>query len=552
SGQVEVSNHGLKRILERTIGENRASWTEKVDDALWAFRTAYKTPIGCTPYKLVYGKACHLSIELEHKAYWALKQETSILLLRVITEKILERTIGENRASWSDKLDDALWAFRTAYKTPIGCTPYKLVYGKACHLPIELEHKAYWALKQETSILLLRVITENIPGNLKTLAKGFYHPSLHFLSFNWKSYKFVRNSNKTPDSSQRPPYDRPRCGSPVDGLYCQHCALLQKKLKEVRFIIYDEHKSSKDVLNTSKSSNGNFNVVSMPQEPVVFNQDPGENSSQSPSLIEHHCCYGCGKFYSLERYIIISELPPCIAITPVVSTKDSLIMGDERLDTIPAKESDKFIKSSVENLIPNLSESKDEREYDVPVCEDFTTLSNLLFDTDDDFSSSDNESFYDEDIPKEIYSNPLFDEEIISIKIDPHHLNAESDLMESLLNQDSSIIYSSKIDSLLDEFAGELILLKSIPPGIDEVDCDPEEEIRLIKKLLDEIDLSLTPDDSMPPGIKDDDYDFEGDILILEEFLSNDSHSLLKNKSFHFVIPSSLRPLAKPPDDDEI
>ncbi|GKD67941.1 reverse transcriptase domain-containing protein, partial [Tanacetum coccineum] len=53
----------------------------------------------------------------------------------------------ENRASWSDKLDDALWAFRTAYKTPIGCTPYKLVYGKACHLPIELEHKAYWALK---------------------------------------------------------------------------------------------------------------------------------------------------------------------------------------------------------------------------------------------------------------------------------------------------------------------------------------------------------------------------------------------------------------------
>ncbi|GJR45889.1 reverse transcriptase domain-containing protein [Tanacetum coccineum] len=58
-----------------------------------------------------------------------------------------ERTVGENRASWSDKLDDALWAFRTAYKTPIGCTPYKLVYGKACHLPVELEHKAYWALK---------------------------------------------------------------------------------------------------------------------------------------------------------------------------------------------------------------------------------------------------------------------------------------------------------------------------------------------------------------------------------------------------------------------
>nr|GEW34067.1 reverse transcriptase domain-containing protein [Tanacetum cinerariifolium] len=69
SGQVEVTNHGLKRILERTIGQNRASWSDKLDDALWAFRTAYKTPIGCTPYKLVYGKACHLPIELEHKAY---------------------------------------------------------------------------------------------------------------------------------------------------------------------------------------------------------------------------------------------------------------------------------------------------------------------------------------------------------------------------------------------------------------------------------------------------------------------------------------------------
>ncbi|GJU57311.1 reverse transcriptase domain-containing protein [Tanacetum coccineum] len=73
SGQVEVSNRGLKRILERTVGENRASWSDKLEDALWAFCTAFKTPIGCTPYKLVYEKTCHLPIKLEHKAYWALK-----------------------------------------------------------------------------------------------------------------------------------------------------------------------------------------------------------------------------------------------------------------------------------------------------------------------------------------------------------------------------------------------------------------------------------------------------------------------------------------------
>ncbi|GKB70217.1 reverse transcriptase domain-containing protein [Tanacetum coccineum] len=73
SGKVEVSNRGLKRILERTVGENRASWSDKLGDALWAFCTAYKTPIGCTPYKLVYEKACHIPIKLEHKTYWALK-----------------------------------------------------------------------------------------------------------------------------------------------------------------------------------------------------------------------------------------------------------------------------------------------------------------------------------------------------------------------------------------------------------------------------------------------------------------------------------------------
>ncbi|GJV84585.1 reverse transcriptase domain-containing protein [Tanacetum coccineum] len=66
-------------------------------------------------------------------------------ILNMVTSR--ERTVGENHASWSDRLDDALWAFRTAYKTPNGCTPYKLVYGKSCHLPIELEHRAYWALK---------------------------------------------------------------------------------------------------------------------------------------------------------------------------------------------------------------------------------------------------------------------------------------------------------------------------------------------------------------------------------------------------------------------
>nr|GFD17770.1 hypothetical protein [Tanacetum cinerariifolium] len=97
----------------------------------------------------------------------------------------------------------------------------------------------------------------------------------------------------------------------------------------------------------------------------------------------------------------------------------------------------------------------------------------------------DNQLLSDEDFLEEIFSNPLFEEEINFMRIDQHHLNAESDLIESLLNHDSSMIpSSSKIDSLLDELVGELTLLKSIPPGIDKTDCYHENEIRFIKRLL--------------------------------------------------------------------
>ncbi|GKA65253.1 reverse transcriptase domain-containing protein [Tanacetum coccineum] len=73
NGQVENTNRALKRILEKTVKDNPAIWSRKLDDALWAFRTAYKTPTGTTPYKLIYGKNCHLPFEIEHRAYWALK-----------------------------------------------------------------------------------------------------------------------------------------------------------------------------------------------------------------------------------------------------------------------------------------------------------------------------------------------------------------------------------------------------------------------------------------------------------------------------------------------
>nr|GFC01857.1 hypothetical protein [Tanacetum cinerariifolium] len=126
-----------------------------------------------------------------------------------------------------------------------------------------------------------------------------------------------------------------------------------------------------------------------------------------------------------------------------------------------------------------------------------------------------------------------------------------------MLNHDSSIIPSSlKIDSLLDEFAGELTLLKSIPPGIDETDCYPE-GFSLSPILIEdsdsrmkEIDLSFNPDDPMSPRIEKYDDDSERNILILEELPKNYSLSLPENESFYFDIPLFSRPPAKPPDGE--
>nr|GEV92635.1 hypothetical protein [Tanacetum cinerariifolium] len=285
--------------------------------------------------------------------------------------------------------------------------------------------------------------------------------------------------------------------------------------------------------------------------------------------------WNCPAFYNNDEdddeefSIPISEIykSSLTAITLDLPITDSVSMGDEYLSTILETESGELIKSSVKNLVPNSSESEDLSNIgsacNVPVGDNFTTFSNSLFDANEKFSSSDDESFSDEDVPKETYSNPFFDEEIISIKIDLHHL------MRSL------------------EFSGELAHINLISLGINEADFDPEEEIRLVKKLLydnssprpseepnsensdvviecfssspipvegsdsliEEINLFLTLDDSMPPGIENDDYDSEGDILFLAELLSNDSLSLPKNESFHFDVPSSPRPPAKPLDD---
>nr|GFA38646.1 hypothetical protein [Tanacetum cinerariifolium] len=296
------------------------------------------------------------------------------------------------------------------------------------------------------------------------------------------------------------------------------CQIVQKKLEEKQ--IEEEQ--------AAKAQNRKL--------PVCYDDDDDEE--ESSSLKDN----------------IISELPLCSAITPNEPI-DSLSMGDKHLDTISTTKSDEVIKYSVEDLVPIPSESEGENGCDVPSC--FTTFSNILFDADYDFESVDDQSLHNEDVSEKIFSNLLFEEEIISIKKNQHHFNAESDLVESMLNRDSSIISSSsKIDSLLNEllydnssprppeefvFENSNAKIESFSPSpIPNEDSD---------SFMEEIDLFLTPDDPMPPSIKDDE-DSEGDTLSLERLLHDDLIPLSDTLDFSYevrvLIPFFTYPVTSP------
>nr|GEX64758.1 hypothetical protein [Tanacetum cinerariifolium] len=250
------------------------------------------------------------------------------------------------------------------------------------------------------------------------------------------------------------------------------------------------------------------------------------------------------------------------AITPVLPTEEpeySLSMGYEHLSTTPETELDEVTESSVKNLLPIPSEYEvtfdDESECDVPIKDEsspaFATFSNPLFDDNDDFTYSNDESLPEEDVPMEnfkVYSNPLFDdEEINSDNIDPHYFNAEFDLIESLLNRDTLIDSSPKFDILLKEFFRKLAHINLILPGIKEADFNLEEEIRLVENLLYD-NSSPRPPKELNAEIAD--TIFEG-YPFLEELLIDDSISHPENESSNFDHhddTSFPRPPPKPPD----
>ncbi|GJT63080.1 hypothetical protein Tco_1006613 [Tanacetum coccineum] len=215
-------------------------------------------------------------------------------------------------------------------------------------------------------------------------------------------------------------------------------------------------------------------------------------------------------------------------------TQDLLIKLVEDVRSI-SEEFAEFINIPTWNLSPSSYDDDDDEESSIPLKD--IIMSEL---------PPDDESSYEEDVHEmsfKTYSNPLFDldKEIISIELNPIHnedldstpkdvrFDAESYLLESLVNRDTLNVSPPKIDHLFDEFADELTRYQLIPPGIDIINLDPEGDILDSDSSREEIDIFFGPEDSIPPGIESDDFDSEDD---------NNSTFLRGPKSFHLIIPT--------------
>nr|GEU74584.1 putative reverse transcriptase domain-containing protein [Tanacetum cinerariifolium] len=164
--------------------------------------------------------------------------------------------------------------------------------------------------------------------------------------------KIICDLDKTPDLSQRPPQNYPKCGNPVDGHYCQGCALLRKKFKDDLFTYCIENGIFQD---SSEPSNDNTNVVNALQEPFIVKQDPGKNSLQSPRQINHHCCFECGdSFEDIFCHQCTCELcgrgahygydcPPKVPIVPDPEPFNNQTV-DELLQIVPSFDSTCYSK----------------------------------------------------------------------------------------------------------------------------------------------------------------------------------------------------------------
>ncbi|GKB20316.1 putative reverse transcriptase domain-containing protein [Tanacetum coccineum] len=389
-----------------------------------------------------------------------------------------------------------------------------------------------------------------------------------------------------PDSSPR----CARCGTPVDGPSCRGCAFLRKKFDEDLLAYCVENGIFQDFQNTSESSDNNTNVVNALREPCVVNQDPGEKSSQEPPQIDHNCCYECGDIQQDGIFLSTLHLLKLVQRLRRSSrnSNKSLINWEKKLKNKKRVERKKIEDMSIEEMMHEQQlvdreikgiindlgykrfrgeEIDEEYERDCEIRihklkQDFNIwgsevrkkekayeeekyaaacryMLSVTCDDEDDYiplaitpdlpiEEPDNSLNMGDEHLDTIPQNAIGDEVIkssVRTLSNPSELQV-SDFVESLVNHDTSIDNSSKIDPILEEFADELAHIAPILPGIVEADFDPNDDTSSDDDNFEDIEyVSLEEENDVDQEEKE--FNLE-DIFQIQEFIPSGAQGHIK------------------------
>ncbi|GKC96689.1 reverse transcriptase domain-containing protein [Tanacetum coccineum] len=300
SGQVENTNIALKRILEKTVKDNPSVWSIKLDDALWAFRTAYKTPIGTTLYRLLYGKMCHLPFEIEHRAYWALRSCNPDL--KVAGEK---RFLVRKEFKAGDKvlLYNSKYKFKAPKLRPKWCGPFIVKHGyPSGYVELYDKHggsfivnghrvKLYHDEEQLNELAVEEIHLMCEDGRMKAIPFMAPFPANYRETMPWASEKPYIYSVVENTCNEAKLYDLDKTGK---GIVIENTFQIQENKKRrdecLDYLKYEESRVKIKCRSISKKNKSNYSgfqaMRSSCNEDMVKYEDPRPSTTRTRALNE--------------------------------------------------------------------------------------------------------------------------------------------------------------------------------------------------------------------------------------------------------------------------
>nr|GEZ82363.1 reverse transcriptase domain-containing protein [Tanacetum cinerariifolium] len=469
-------------------------------------------------------------------------------------KRILERTVGENRASWSDKLEDALWVFCTAFKTSVGCTPYRLVYEKACHLPLELKHKAYWVLKHANFDLKTTGDHRKLQLNeLNELRDQAYDNS-----FIYKERTKKLHDDKIKNCIFNVGDQVLLFNSKLKIFSVQDVALREKLFSITRLISNIEslnENSTPDYVFDSFESDNSLLDNFLPKFETFC-----DHSEETRSGNTTHADYSLPEYDSF-----------CFEIELDQERLINLMKNDNSDSSNDLQEADLFLSN--DSIPPGIENIVDDPEGDVYFLEELLIDDSILFHESSDFNFEDNPSI-SRPPPEPPDDNFDLEPEVISAEMEDidepdEHFNLGGKIFVSTNNEDvdyfpfmfviriflpylilpeiSPLFLSAESEDTIFDPGSSRAHDSDYPPMVKDFLC---RIFVLVSKTFFKSLLFLY-DNSIPPGIENVADDPEGDIRFLEELLINDSILSHESSDSNFEDnPSISRPPPEPLKDN--